>query len=158
MFLNIHYDPYHCTVGHRYTVVLLLLLSKIQFFFPPALLDSKAKMLTIFFCSWPWSCDSSSRPVTDWMRLLKVDTMMDWMFHVKLSSIFLSSHNIRLVVKMWWIEKPCSVLQSFSTLSPECQAPATGIMTGRRLELEAGHDGHSAHIAKSWRTNENASI
>jgi len=53
MFLNIHYDPYHCTVGHRYTVVLLLLLSKIQFFFPPALLDSKAKMLTIFFCSWP---------------------------------------------------------------------------------------------------------
>ena len=87
MFLNIHYDPYHCTVGHRYTVVLLLLLSKIQFFFPPALLDSKAKMLTIFFCSWPWSCDSSSRPVTDWMRLLKVDTMMDWMFHVKLSCI-----------------------------------------------------------------------
>ena len=61
--------------------------SKIQFFFPPALLDSKAKMLTIFFCSWPWSCDSSSRPVTDWMRLLKVDTMMDWMFHVKLSCI-----------------------------------------------------------------------
>ena len=62
--------------------------SKIQFFFPPALLDSKATMLTIF-CSWPWSCDSSTRPVTDWMRLLKVDTMMDWMFHVKLSSIFI---------------------------------------------------------------------
>ena len=117
MFLNIHYDPYHCTVGHRYTVVLLLLLSKIQFFFPPALLDSKAKMLTIFFCSWPWSCDSSSRLVTDWMRLLIVDTMMNWMFHASnchLFFIFPQYQACRENVMNWEAMFSSSVLQSFS--------------------------------------------
>ena len=90
--------------------------SKIQFFFPPALLDSKATMLTIFFYSWPWSCDSSTRPVTDWMRLLKVDTMMDWMFHVKLSSIFIFPQYQACCenVMNWEAMFSSSVLQSFS--------------------------------------------